>query len=76
MRTLTLPDGAVIKERLEEINGMSYSYVFTDAPLPVSDYGATIAVTDLGDGKSEFVWVGTFKANGVSDEEAQRLKLR
>lgn len=73
IRTLTLPDGAQIKERLEKSDSMSYSYVITESPLPVSDYGATISVTDLGGGKSKLNWVGTFNANGVPDEDAKNI---
>lgn len=73
MRTLTLPDGGTIKEQLTDKKEASYSYIFTESPLPVSDYGATIMVTETSDGKTEFTWVGKFKAVGVTDDEAKDI---
>jgi carbon monoxide dehydrogenase subunit G len=67
-------NGARITEKLDALeDGTSYSYSFVEAPLPVEDYHGTIAVSDAGDGMSAFTWQGTFKAKGVSDEEARTI---
>jgi len=73
IRVLTLADGTFIKERLETHESNSYSYVFTDHPLPVSEYGATISVADATDGKCDFNWKGELVAKGVSDAEAMGI---
>jgi len=75
MRTVTLSDGAVIKERLEKLDEMSYSFVLTDSNFPVSEYTATLSVTDLGEDRAEFHWAGTFRPNGVCPQEAESLFL-
>ena len=70
IRVLTLEDGAVVKERLETMEPDSYSYIFTEHPLPVKEYGATISVEDTGDGKCKFNWVGKLVPDGIPDEDA------
>ena len=73
IRVLTLSDGAVIKERLDTIEANSYSYSFTEHPLPVSKYSATISVADADDGKCDFNWTGKLVAKGVPDKDAMAI---
>lgn len=72
VRVITLPDGAILKERLEAYDGegMVLKYSLAEGPLPVENYLASMAVTPTEDG-CEFEWSSRFDANGVSDEEAR-----
>lgn len=73
VRTLTLVDGAVIFETLDEVSEMSYSYSITSSPLPVQNYSATLKVVDEGDGVM-VEWSSNFEPKtGASAEEAQAV---
>jgi len=71
-RTLTLKDGAKIKEKLLESDDTSYNYEIVESPLPVKNYKAKLSVEpdDRGEDRSVITWEATFDANGVSDEDA------
>jgi hypothetical protein len=73
VRTLTLPGGATIVEKLEGKDDKSYRYTYaiTDSPLPVADYHSTIEVHQEGE-ESVVEWVGRFEPKGTSPEEAQK----
>lgn len=75
VRTLTLGDGAVIKERLDTHAdaAMSFKYSLVDHPLPVDDYHAEVRAVDNGDGTSTMHWTSSFEATVVSDEEAKEI---
>ncbi len=73
LRTLTLGDGAQIKERLDSVEAMRYGYTFLEHPLPVDEYHGNIGVTDNGDGTSTVTWGANFVAKGASDEEAKEV---
>ena len=71
MRQLTTVDGGVLVEKRVQYSdeGMSYTYVIVDSPLPVSDYVSTLAVMGVGDG-SMITWSGEFAAKGAPDDKA------
>jgi len=69
-RTLTLPDGATIKEKLVEETATSYTYEIVESPLPVANYSSTISVTADGDG-TLVDWQGNFDAKDVPDADAE-----
>jgi hypothetical protein len=71
MRTLTVPDGAQVIERLDAIDdgARSYTYSITDSPLPVEDYSATIKVVE-NDDSSELQWSSDFEPSGVPEADA------
>ena len=71
-RAITLPDDAVLVERLEEMDdlGKSYSYSIVEGPLPVTGYRATLVVAPV-DGGCEILWRSDFEAAGVDDEVAK-----
>jgi len=73
-RSLTLKDGAKIKEQLLESDDTSYSYAIIESPLPVKNYKATLSVEEDEDSpdRSEIHWDATFDAQGVSDEDAKK----
>lgn len=76
VRSLENDEGGVIVERLETFDQRlrSYSYSIIEAPFPVTDYIATLAVHDGPGGVGARVeWSGTFTPVGVSDAEAETL---
>ena len=70
-RTIKMPNGAEIVERLEGIDDdrMQLTYAIVGGPLPVKDYLATMQVREAGDG-SELDWSSTFEPTAVSEEQA------
>ena len=74
-RTLTLGDGAVLKERLdsEDAAGRSYGYSFVEHPMPVDEYKGQLSVADNGDNTCTVNWNANFVSKGVSDDEAKQL---
>jgi len=72
-RTLTLKDGAKIKEKLTGKDDLSYSYEIVESPLPVRNYTSKLwmEVDDEPD-RSIIYWQSDFDANGASDEEAEK----
>ncbi len=73
LRTLTLPDGNEIVERLEayDDDARTLSYSIVSGPLPVKDYHSTMKVSPLSETRCEVTWSSTFEAAGVSPEEAR-----
>lgn len=76
-RTITLKNGKVLVEGLDEYNEkeMSYGYRLSTEnleALPVSFYSAVIAVTPAGDG-SEVTWVGRFYRGETGNEPPEHL---
>lgn len=72
VRTITLPDGAKLLERLEAYDAekMMVKYSILKGPLPVADYMSVMQLnpTDAG---CELEWSSAFNAAGASDEEAR-----
>jgi len=72
-RTLTLKDGAKIKEKLTKTGDTSYSYEIIESPLPVESYSAELMVgEDDEENRVEIVWTAKFDAKGASDEDAAK----
>lgn len=75
-RSLTLPDGAILKEKLlsYSLEDMSYSYSIVEGPLPVQNYVSKITVRP-GDteGQSVIEWSSTFEPAGVDEAEAKKI---
>ncbi len=59
-RHLTLVDGELILERLDDENDHLYRYSIVEGPLPVENYHATLTCFDEGDGCRVF-WSSTFE---------------
>jgi hypothetical protein len=74
-RTLTLPNGASLVERLENSNAANklYSYSIVSGPLPVADYLAELRVKDNGDGTSTVEWSSDFQPKGVPEGDAVKV---
>ena len=76
VRTIGLGGGKVV-ERLDRLDAKAmvfvYSIVNADCPLPVSQYSATVKITDKGNGKSNVNWSGTFQPKGASEADASKV---
>jgi mxaD protein len=76
-RTLTLKNGGVLHESLDEYDAArrSYSYRLDDPDLkalPVSSYSATLTVTPEGAG-SKVAWFGRFYRGDTGNEPPEEL---
>ncbi len=70
LRTITMDDGRVIVDRLEDFGGRHYSYSIVESPLPFHRYLAKMEVMPLSEEKCQLVWSSDFEPKGMSDEEA------
>jgi hypothetical protein len=73
-RTLTLQDGAKIKEKLLGQSAVSYRYSIIESPLPVKNYEAQFSIVPDDDDLDEVnvVWAATYDpADGKEDKEAR-----
>lgn len=71
-RTLTLKDGAKIKEKLNGKSEDGYTYAITESPLPVKDYNASFSIRpDDEPGKAVITWSATFMAKDKPDADAK-----
>lgn len=77
-RTLTLKNGGVIQEMLDDYDAkeMTYSYEITKVDvkvLPVNDYSSHITVTADGDNKSTLEWHGAFYRGFMNNDPPPEL---
>jgi hypothetical protein len=73
-RTLTLQDGATIKEKLLDTSAVSYRYAIIESPLPIKNYEAQFSVVPDDDDLDEVnvVWAATYDAaDGKDDKEVR-----
>ena len=71
VRTLGMPGGGSIQERLEahDESGLTYSYAIVgDNPLPFTDYLSTVKIEPAGEDACTVAWQGRFEP--VGDDEA------
>ena len=76
VRTVGLPGGATIQERLEAYDaaGRSLTYsIVGQSPVPIRDYLSTCRVVETGPRECRVDWEGRFEPVGVSEEQAQVL---
>ncbi len=73
-RRVTLANGPVV-ESLDVLDQekMTLTYSIVSGPLPFKDYSATMVVTEDSDDRCSLTWTGTFEANGVPSEKANRI---
>jgi hypothetical protein len=74
VRSVEMPGGAVMEERLETLNDAdrTLSYSIIGGPLPVQNYLATVKVSATGDG-SRVDWGASFDApEGVPAEGIEK----
>ncbi|MEM7413447.1 MAG: SRPBCC family protein [Myxococcota bacterium] len=70
LRTLTLPGGREVVDRLEAEGHRTYSYSIVRSTLPFVSYRATMAVEELGQGRCSLSWSGEFEPKGIGEAEA------
>lgn len=75
VRTLTLPDGGVVVEKLVSLDEgtKTLSYAIISSPLPVANYVATMKLSDSDKGGCQLQWSSTFEADGVPEEAAKQI---
>jgi carbon monoxide dehydrogenase subunit G len=75
IRTITLPGGAALKERLEAFDdrGRRLQYAIVGGPIPVSGYLATIEVKDEGSKACRIDWSSHFETKGITDEQGRGM---
>lgn len=75
VRTLAMPGGLSLRERLEafDADGRSFSYSIVEpTPLPLRGYRSTLSLEER-DGKCAVDWRGTFEPVGVSEDQAKKM---
>lgn len=70
-RILTLPEGAVIRERLQEMGDRERfcTYTIVDGPLPLANYVATLRVKELDDHTCAVEWSSDFDPVGEPEAD-------
>jgi len=75
VRTITMPGGLQLQERLESFDdaGRTLQYaIIGENPLPFTDYLSTIRLSEDGDGTS-VEWSSTFEPKGIPEEQAGKI---
>ena len=74
MRRVTTANGQIV-ESLDVLDPekMTLVYSIVSGPMPFKDYSATMVVTADGDDSCGLTWTGTFEADGVPTEKADRI---
>lgn len=76
-RAIHLANGGAVVERLQHHDAAAHTFTYAiindDSPLPFTNYSATVALTDNGDGSTTVDWTGTFEPRGI--EEAKGIKI-
>ncbi len=76
VRTLGLPGGGTLKERLEafdeEARSFSYSMV-EPIPLPLKNYLATVTLSEEGPDRCGIEWSSSFEPSGASEEQTVKM---
>lgn len=74
-RVMTLADGAQVTEQLEAIDdeGRELQYTMVEAPLPLTDYRATMRVQPGEGGGSVVTWSATFTPDEAPEADIQEL---
>jgi carbon monoxide dehydrogenase subunit G len=75
IRTITLPGGVALQERLEAFDdrGRRLQYAIVGGPIPVSGYLATIEVKDEGPKACRIDWSSHFEPKGISEEQGRGM---
>jgi|SRR5215510_2104282 len=68
VRTITLEDGARIRERLEAFDAArkTFTYAMTESVFPFKDYRATVTLAAAGPGRTAIEWRSTFEPTSAS----------
>jgi len=74
-RIMTLADGAQVTEQLQAVDdeARELQYTIVEAPLPLTDYTATMRVQPAANGGCTVTWGATFTPNGAPEADVQEL---
>jgi hypothetical protein len=74
LRKIPVGDDHVV-ESLDVLDhdGLTLVYSIISGPMPFKDYSAKMVVTREGEDACLLTWTGTFEANGVPIEKAERI---
>ena len=74
VRTITLPGGAALQERLEAFDdrGRRLQYAIVAGPIPVTNYLATIEVKDEGKA-CRIDWSSHFETKGITEDQGRGM---
>jgi len=76
VRTITMPGGLRIQERLEAFDdaGRRLSYaIIGNSPLPMRDYLSTVQIREMGPSRCELAWEGRFDPRPGSEAAVQQM---
>lgn len=79
VRRLILADGAVVRERLLSVDdrGLTLSYRFEEAPLPLDNYVATVRLVAVTDTDQTLVtWAASFELREPDTAEHYQASIR
>jgi carbon monoxide dehydrogenase subunit G len=67
--------GIVIRERLEGLDGKTYtfSYSMLEGPIPFRDYLAHVTLSEAGPNRTRIRWAGSFEPIGMPAEQLEQL---
>lgn len=76
-RSIPSAAGTVV-ESLDRFDPQARTLVYSivEGPIPFKDYSAQMVVTEDGPEASTLTWTGTFLADGIPVEKAERLASR
>jgi Polyketide cyclase / dehydrase and lipid transport len=72
-RTLVTRDGKAVfveAETARDDSAHLYAYAFTSSPLPVTQYSATLTVTEKSKGVSTVTWSGSYMPDSGKEKDA------
>ena len=74
VRTIQLGD-FIIRERLEKLDEAkkTLSYAIIEAPVPATNYLATMELSESSPTSTRIVWSSTFEPAGATDEQLAQL---
>ena len=76
VRTITMPGGLRIQERLESFDdvGRRFSYaIIGNSPLPLREYLSTVQIRETGPTRCEVAWDGHFEPRAGSEAAMQQM---
>ena len=74
LRKIPIGEGHVV-ESLDVLDQETFTLVYSivSGPMPFKDYSASMAITREGEDACLLTWTGTFEANGIPIEKAERI---
>lgn len=76
VRTITLPGDAVLQEKLERLDEAARCFsdsITGESPLPLTDYEATIRLSEEGPDNCRIEWSSSFAPAGISEDQARSM---